>query len=45
MPLLATITSMNWEMVDKDDISTGLQPFRFCATDEAAAMTHQQQVQ
>lgn len=45
MPLLATITSMNWEMVDKDEVGTGLQPFRFGASDESAAMTHQQQVQ
>lgn len=45
LPLLTTITSMDWEMVSKDSIETGLQPFRCFSSDDEAAMTHQQQVQ
>ena len=45
LPLLQTITSMDWEMVQKDAIETGLQPFRCSSSNEEAAMTHQQQVQ
>lgn len=45
LPLLTTITNMDWEMVSKDSIETGLQPFRCFSSDDKAAMTHQQQVQ
>ena len=45
LPLLQTITSMDWEMVQKDAIETGLQPFWCFSSNEEVAMTHQQQVQ
>lgn len=45
LPLLKTIMGMDWEMLSKDSIETGLQPFRCYATDDEAALTHQQQVQ